>query len=159
MWRRVYLVQELLWRIQIYFEGRWLRIFLTLLPFAESKKKKKNQETQILKKLTKDPDIIIIRADKGNKICILDKILYNKKVMDILSETHIYKPIKSDPSDKFTREARKQLEIYQLKDLLLHNRAWSIYRPADMRVSVIIGYQEKEYQLLVLFLYFVLCAT
>jgi hypothetical protein len=45
-----------------------------LLDFTPYSSNSKNRETQILKNLTKDPDIITTRADKGNKIVVLDKI-------------------------------------------------------------------------------------
>jgi len=59
-----------------------------ILDFTPYSSRSKNQDTQILKNLRKDPHNIITRADQGNKIVILDKISYNKKITDILSDTH-----------------------------------------------------------------------
>ena len=95
--------------------GEVVKNILDFIPYSP---RLKNQETQTLKKLKKDPHIIITRADKGNKIVILDKTSYNTKVTDILSDTHTYKPIDSDPTDKFTRLVRKELGILQTERLI-----------------------------------------
>ena len=99
-----------------------------LLNFTPYSSNSKTRETQILVNLKRDPDIIITRADKGNKIVILDKISYNKKVTDILSDTHTYKRIESDPTDKFTREVRKELGILQ-KERLVTPQMYKMFYP------------------------------
>jgi len=78
-----------------------------ILDFTPHSSMSKNQETQILKNLRKDPHIIITRADKGNKI--LNKTSYNKKITDILPNTLTYKHINPDPIDHCV--VRKKLEI------------------------------------------------
>ena len=50
-------------------------------------------EVQALKELRSDPTIKIINSDKGNATVILDSNAYDKKMLDMLLDPEVYRPI------------------------------------------------------------------
>ena len=57
-----------------------------------------NDEIQALKELKNDRSIVILRADKGNAIVIMDKKDYMNKVKEILNDQRKFISIKEDES-------------------------------------------------------------
>ena len=51
---------------------------------------------QALKELRSDPTIKIINSDKGNTTVILDSNTNDKKMLDMLSDPEVYRPIPSN---------------------------------------------------------------
>ena len=72
------------------------------------------EEIKILQNLKKDKNTVITRADKGNTVVIMDSADYQNKINTLLLDKNTYKEIKTDPTDKYTKQLRKELEI--LKD-------------------------------------------
>ena len=52
------------------------------------------EEREALKRLSKDKDIVIKKADKGGNIIVMDTSYYVKKVTDTLNDTDVYKKCK-----------------------------------------------------------------
>ena len=55
------------------------------------------EELKVLNGLKNDQDIVIIKADKGSRVVILDKIDYNKKMEEILQDSSKFKCLNDDP--------------------------------------------------------------
>ena len=53
-------------------------------------------EVQALKELRSDPTIKIMNSDKGNATVILDSKTYNKKMLNMLQDPEVYRPIPSN---------------------------------------------------------------
>ena len=87
--------------------GKIFKVSLSLT--TQSKEKIK-----ILQNLKKDKNTVITRADKGNTVVIMDSADYQNKINTLLLDKNIYEEIKTDPTDKYTKQLRKELEI--LKD-------------------------------------------
>ncbi|XP_058819272.1 uncharacterized protein LOC131682082 [Topomyia yanbarensis] len=54
--------------------------------------------------LVDNPNLLITRADKGNKTVILTSEEYERKMADLLSDSTTYKQIKSDPTTKVLKK-------------------------------------------------------
>lgn len=75
----------------------------------------KCQTTNIIKKdykvcqsfLKQNPQLIVMRSDKGNSTVVMYKEEYLSGMCDLLSDTGIYKPLKSDPTTRFQNQANK----------------------------------------------------
>ena len=72
------------------------------------------EEIKILWNLKKDKNTVITRVDKGNTVVIMDSADYQNKMNTLLLDKNTYKEIKTHPTDKYTKQLRKELEI--LKD-------------------------------------------
>ena len=57
-------------------------------------------ESKALKELREDESIVILPADKGKCLVIMDNDEYIQKMEDKLKDVTTYKPIKSDPTNK-----------------------------------------------------------
>ena len=63
------------------------------------------EERSALRDLKENPDIVILKADKGNATVVMDKAIYKKK-MEVILEDPVYKVTKNDPTvylEKTTR--------------------------------------------------------
>ena len=60
----------------------------------------------ILKKLRTRKDIVIVRPDKGNGVVILDRDIYDRKILEIINDTAKFKKLKDNPT--LTREGQLQ---------------------------------------------------
>ncbi|KAL9964557.1 hypothetical protein ACROYT_G028213 [Oculina patagonica] len=68
---------------------------------------------KILKELRKNPDIVILKPDKGNGVVILNRTDYDVGVLKIISDSTKFKPIKEDPT--LLREGQLQRFLRKLK--------------------------------------------
>ena len=68
---------------------------------------------KILKRLKHNKDIIILRPDKGNGVVVLDKVVYNKAMVDLLSDNSKFKSLESDLT--LCREGQLQWFLRKLK--------------------------------------------
>ena len=77
-----------------------------------------------LQELSRDPNIVISSSDKGGGVIILDRLTYDSKMLDLLSDTTIYEEVTSGTcqkaSDKFNKEARRLLRRTEHGKKLLH---------------------------------------
>ena len=60
----------------------------------------------ILKKLRTRKDIVIVRPDKGSGVVILDRDIYDRKILEIINDTTKFKKLKDNPT--LTREGQLQ---------------------------------------------------
>ena len=68
----------------------------------------------ILKKLRTRKDIVIVRPDKGNGVVILDRDIYDRKILEIINDTAKFKKLKDNPT--LTREGQLQRFLRKTKD-------------------------------------------
>ena len=68
----------------------------------------------ILKKLRTRKDIVIVRPDKGNGVVILDRDIYDRKILEIINDTAKFKKLKDNPT--LTREGHMQRLLRKTKD-------------------------------------------
>ena len=66
-----------------------------------------------LRNLRKNKDIVITKPDKGNRVVILDRKLYNNAIEEIISDTSKFEKLNEDPTLK--REASLQSFLCKLK--------------------------------------------
>lgn len=69
----------------------------------KQKQKQYEREAKVLKQL-KEKDVYIMKADKGNKIVVMDKSEYDRRVWNLIAENG-YKEIKSSPLNKMKTAA------------------------------------------------------
>ena len=58
------------------------------------------EEAQALAELRRDQSRVILTADKGVALVILEKAEYNIKAQDLLKDESAYKEISTDPTNK-----------------------------------------------------------
>ena len=75
-------------------------------------------EVQVLKELRSDPTIKIMNLDKGNATIILDCNTYDKKMLDMLSDPKVYRPVPSNSNQISTI----QKEVNQILNQFAENQ-------------------------------------
>ena len=68
-----------------------------------------NDVFKALLTLKKDPDRLVLSADKGNCVVVMDKQQYDEKASSLLSDRNTYSILKSDPTSKTQRKLNKML--------------------------------------------------
>ena len=71
-------------------------------------------EMRSLKRLRKDESIVVLPADKGKALLVMDKEEYIRKMEEKLSDETTYKRIEKDPTQEIKQELVQQLK--ELKD-------------------------------------------
>uniref|UniRef100_H3AE75 Uncharacterized protein n=1 Tax=Latimeria chalumnae TaxID=7897 RepID=H3AE75_LATCH len=56
------------------------------------------------KRLRKDPDIVILKADKGGVIVVMNKLDYVAKTMELLGDMRTYRILQKDPTKSITNK-------------------------------------------------------
>ena len=69
-----------------------------------------DEERKAIKQLQQMEDIVILPADKGNVTVIMDKLNYQEKIDQMLSDSDTYRSIKKDPSSRAEREVRESIK-------------------------------------------------
>ena len=64
-------------------------------------------ERKAIKELKKDNTIVILKADKGNTTVIMNKVIYEEKINNMLSDTTTYVLLNKDPM----KSCEKQMEL------------------------------------------------
>ena len=72
------------------------------------------RKLQILKNLSKDPNIIILKSDKSNQVVVMDKVDYINKLNDIISDRSKFELINTEIG-KQIRLQEKRVTAYLLK--------------------------------------------
>ncbi|XP_044744802.1 uncharacterized protein LOC123306745 isoform X2 [Coccinella septempunctata] len=67
--------------------------------------------------LEANPDIYVVNSDKGNKTVVINKSDYDRKLLDLLSDSETYKQLKADPTIGVQVKSNKL--IRQLEDFSL----------------------------------------
>ena len=81
----------------------WLRFGSSLLMWMAS------LASQNLKTLKEDPSCVVLTADKGVTLVVMDKSQYIDKCMALLNDTKVYKPCK-DTTKKLHRDIQESLQ-------------------------------------------------
>ncbi|CAF5049984.1 unnamed protein product, partial [Rotaria sp. Silwood1] len=68
-----------------------------------------NEEIKILNEIKQIQDIVIVQADKGGKIVIMDKNDYIDKIEEKLNDKNVYKRINKDPTATIKAEISKKV--------------------------------------------------
>ena len=58
--------------------------------------------------LKKDPDRLVLSADKGNCVVVMDKQQYHDKALSLLNDKSTYAVLNSDPTSKTQRKLNKR---------------------------------------------------
>jgi hypothetical protein len=97
-------------------EGNCLRaeIIEELSKAKPPKSNLKAEEWKALKKLKDDEEIMVLPADKGKCLVVMDRKEYIKKMEEKLSDETTYKRIEKDPTSKIKEDLSKQLK--KMKD-------------------------------------------
>ena len=87
-------------------------------------------EVQALKELRSDPTIKIMNLDKGNATVIMDSNIYDKKMLNMLSDTEVYRPTpsNSNPISTIQKEVNQILNQFA-KDQKITVTKNSIFKP------------------------------
>ena len=64
------------------------------------------RQHRVLRNLRKNKDIVITKPDKGNRVVILDRKLYNNAIEEVISDTSKFEKLSENPTLK--REASLQ---------------------------------------------------
>ena len=67
-------------------------------------------ERRAIKSLQDDETIIIVKADKGNAVVIIDKVEYERKIGDHLADNGTYRPIQTNPLLKLQNKVNDELK-------------------------------------------------
>ena len=78
-----------------------------------------SQWLRITKKfINENPDILFVRADKGNITIAIKRSHYLDKVNELLSDAHTYESLKKDPIKKLTDDVRTHLVRWKNKNFI-----------------------------------------
>ncbi|XP_068739082.1 uncharacterized protein [Montipora capricornis] len=103
---------------------------LNLLEHNDKVKDQKvsDEERKAIDDLKKDDSIMILPADKGRVIVVLNKEEYHTKCQAILSDTNTYKKLKADPTSRYKKEfatALRDLKDRKVIDYALHSKLYT----------------------------------
>jgi hypothetical protein len=68
--------------------------------------------------LKKDPDRVILSADKGNCVVVMDKHDYREKALSLLNDRNTYSILKSDPTGKTKRGLNAKLLLLKKSNII-----------------------------------------
>ena len=66
-------------------------------------------------------EILIVRLDKGNGVVILDRDIYDRNILEIISDTAKFKKLKDNPT--LIRERQLQHFLRRIKDKNLYDES------------------------------------
>ena len=81
----------------------------------------KNIDSNVFKALLalkKDPDRVILSADKGNCVVVMDKHDYREKALSLLHNRNTYSILKSDPTGKTQRGLNAKLLLLKKSNII-----------------------------------------
>ena len=81
----------------------------------------KNIDSNIFKALLalkKDPDRVILSADKGNCVVVMDKHDYREKALSLLNNRNTYSILMSDPTGKTQRGLNAKLLLLKKSNII-----------------------------------------
>ncbi|XP_072048801.1 uncharacterized protein [Amphiura filiformis] len=85
------------------------------------------EQQEAVNSLGKDKDIFILPADKGRCTVVLDKVDYDKKVSELLSDSKTYELLKRDPTSGYKKkviDCLQQLEKSEVIDRPLYYKLY-----------------------------------
>jgi hypothetical protein len=107
---------------QITEDKDWSGLFcLEVLYIQWPKYLQKNIDSNVfkaLRALKKDPDRVILSADKGNCVVVMDKHDYREKALSLLNNRNTYSILKSDPTGKTQRGLNAKLLLLKKSNII-----------------------------------------
>ena len=100
-----------------------------------------NEEKQALRNLSKNKEIIITHADKGNCTVVYNKSDYDSRINDLLSDSNTYAPLKSDLTHNIEHKLNKFVYMLFTKNCISH-RPTVIYTALIPLLHTFMGYQK-----------------
>ena len=92
----------------------------------------------ILKKLRTRKDIAIVRPDKGSGVVILDRDIYDRKLLEIINDSTKFKKLKDNPT--LNRKGQLQRLLRKIKDKnLFDENAYKKIYPCGSKSATIYG--------------------
>ncbi|CAF4298905.1 unnamed protein product, partial [Rotaria sordida] len=67
------------------------------------------EEAKLLKEIKSIENIVIVQADKGGKIVVMNKNYYFNKIEEKLNDLNVYEQVKKDPTTIIKTEINKQV--------------------------------------------------
>ena len=80
--------------------------------------------------LKKNDEIMIMKADKGGKVVVMDKIDYSEKMDVLLNDENTYKEIRSDPLKKWQQSFNKKIKTLLYRDYPELYKKFQSYLPS-----------------------------
>ena len=77
-----------------------IRIYRVLRQSHRLKPNLRKEEIKAIKQLKADKDHMVLTADKGVALVVMDRSDYIKKAKELLDDTNTYRTIQSDPTNK-----------------------------------------------------------
>ena len=95
-------------------------------------------EWKALKSLRDDEEIIVLPADKGKCLVVMDKDEYIRKMETKLSDRTTYEPIEKDPTQEIKEALAKELQRRKSEEQL-DDRTFYRLRPTKTRIPRMYG--------------------
>ncbi|XP_072021904.1 uncharacterized protein [Amphiura filiformis] len=89
------------------------------------------EEKRALVDLKKDDKIMILPADKGKSTVVLNKVDYEEKVNNMLSDEKTYQKLKSDPTSKYKDKLLVMLKKWKKEEKITVSEYWKLYPTAE----------------------------
>ena len=102
------------------------------------------QEWKTLKQLKTDKDHIIITADKGVALVVIDRQEYIKKAKILLEDTNTYRPIPTDPASKHKAKLINILKNIKTESGMSENTYKKIYPSRGKFTEVVWATKKKK---------------
>ena len=95
------------------------------------------EERLALKQLRSNPNILVLKADKGNATVVMNSEEYVSKVRTLLADTNVYKPVPYNPTARVTRHIRAMINEHQ--DVFTEDDYNRLYRPKPVQPPKLYG--------------------
>jgi hypothetical protein len=117
----------------------------TAMDYVKNVKKGENSlsqdELETLKILSRNKDLVIAKADKGNAVVVQDKQEYIEKMVEVLSDKTKFECIPDDPT--IERESKLQRSLYSLnKAGNLPTNIYNKIRPTGSKIGTLYGLRK-----------------
>ena len=80
--------------------------------------------------LWQDSDRVVLSADKGNCVVVMDKHQYREKVLSMLNDKQTYTALKSDPTGRTERDLNQRLLLLK-KSNKISEETYKLLRSSD----------------------------
>ena len=96
------------------------------------------EELKALRELKEDEDVIVVPADKGKCLVVMDKTEYVTKMEEKLQDTTTYVEIRKDPTTEIQNELKKHLQVMQEAGEVSEWEYWRLY-PNETQIPRMYG--------------------
>ncbi len=110
-----------------------------LLHIKPPKPNLSKEEYKALDLLATDDNIVIIPADKGRCVVLLDKPKYVSKCEDRLKDKKTYKKVGANPTSGFHKKVTKALEDVENNSKIGKSTKWKLTPPTEPAVPAFYG--------------------